>query len=174
MTSPLILHSSTVLVRLMNCKTEKPFWEKWIKNKGKVRNQHGKHCCYSGIWNQCSYPALALPAISDSSLGDKSKQVLPGEMSHGSCPWCWICSAFSPTLSLPLALCHSVSLSVSICPGPVCKHTLPVSLKTVKARLLQPPLAHSDYNVSDRWNIGNHCVHSVSGCSQYVLFTVSI
>lgn len=24
------------------------------------------------------------------------------------------------------------------------------------------------------WNIGNHCVHSVSACSQYVLFTVSI
>lgn len=53
-------------------------------------------------------------------------------------------------LSLPLALCRSVSLSVSICPGLVCKHTLPVSLKTVKARLLQPPLAHSDYNVLDR------------------------
>lgn len=100
--------------------------------------------------------------------------MLPGELSDGSCPWCWIYPwlLFSLFLSFPQP--PSLCQSVSICLEPVCKHTLPMSLKTVKARLQQPPPLHNDYNVSGGWNIGNCCVHSVSSCSQYVLFTVSV
>lgn len=79
---------------------------------------------------------------------------------------------------LSLSVVPSASISLSVCVhlpwACVCKHTLPMSLKTVKARLQQPPPLHNDYNVSGGWNIGNCCVHSVSSCSQYVLFTVSV
>lgn len=40
------------------------------------------------ILNLCPHPALALLCVSNSSPGDESKQMLHGETSTGSCPWC--------------------------------------------------------------------------------------
>lgn len=64
--------------------------EKSLRKVVKKRNTEWRTCerisYYSDISNQCAYPVLALPDISDSSPGDKSKQMLAGEMSDGSCP----------------------------------------------------------------------------------------
>lgn len=52
--------------------------------------------------------------LSDSSHRDKSKQMQPAVMSHGSCPWCRIYFASSVSLFLPL---RSASL-IQSCLGP--------------------------------------------------------
>lgn len=107
---------STIITELVNSKCKKYYW----KGKRTTCNQEGTGESFPIIvtfWNQCAYPALALPVISDSSPGDKSKQMLPREMSDGSCPrdriYPWLPS-LSPSLSIPSP---SVALSVRPCPS---------------------------------------------------------
>lgn len=108
---PLILHSFAVFIRFVSSKKEKVL-RKWIK-KGKVRNQHGKEwklSCYSDIWNQRSYSALALLAGSDSFPGDKSKQTLHGELSMVLNLPCFLSLPFPSALGLRVSThcqCHS-------------------------------------------------------------------
>lgn len=99
------------------------------------------------LWWHFKSVCLPSTVVSDSSPEDESKQMLLGEMSDRNRSMDWI---YPWLLFLPLTLILAVCQCVSICPA--CKHTLQMSLMTVKAMPQQSPPPYPDYNVSVSWN----------------------